>query len=52
MKHLPDLPESFQIKHHRFDIFGYCAACSLNLLTEPSQRERDQGDDQRRGGQV
>jgi Fur family zinc uptake transcriptional regulator len=35
MRHLNDLPESFQIKNHRFEIFGYCQNCA------PAKREQD-----------
>ncbi|NEW05492.1 transcriptional repressor [Paenibacillus sp. SYP-B3998] len=27
MKHLKDIPESFDIQSHRFEIFGYCSDC-------------------------
>ncbi|MCC2684848.1 MAG: Fur family transcriptional regulator [Paenibacillaceae bacterium] len=43
MKHLPELPEHFQIRHHRFDIFGYCDECSPKLPAEPGHDERNQG---------
>jgi Fur family zinc uptake transcriptional regulator len=31
MKHVPSLPQDFQIVNHRFDIFGYCADCTPSI---------------------
>lgn len=30
MDQLPHLPQSFQVVNHKFEVFGYCEACSEN----------------------
>ncbi|MEW9697789.1 Fur family transcriptional regulator [Paenibacillus sp. SI8] len=36
MKHVNDLPESFDIQSHRFEIFGYCSDCKSGSPNSPS----------------
>ncbi|WP_281887398.1 Fur family transcriptional regulator [Paenibacillus sp. YYML68] len=33
MKHMPNLPDNFQVVNHRFDILGYCNQCSAEHST-------------------